>query len=41
MKAIVYQEYGTPDVLRLEEVEKPSPRDDEALIRVHAASVNS
>jgi NADPH:quinone reductase-like Zn-dependent oxidoreductase len=41
MKAIVYTEYGSPDVLHLEEVEKPVPLDDEVLIKVHAASVNA
>ncbi len=41
MRAIVYTAYGPPDVLRLEEVEKPSPGDDQVLIRVHAASVNA
>ena len=41
MKAIVCHQYGSPDVLRLEEVQKPIPKDDEALIKVHAASVNS
>jgi len=38
MKAIVYQRYGSPDVLHCEEVEKPSPGDDEALIRIRAAT---
>ena len=40
MRAIVYRDFGTPDVLRLEEVEKPAPRDDEVLVAVYAASVN-
>jgi NADPH:quinone reductase-like Zn-dependent oxidoreductase len=40
MKAIVYREYGSPDILKLEEVEKPSLKDDEVLINVQAASVN-
>ena len=39
MKAIVYTEYGTPDVLQVKEVEKPRLNDDEILIRVHAAEV--
>jgi threonine dehydrogenase-like Zn-dependent dehydrogenase len=41
MKAIVHQKYGLPDVLELKDVEKPSPKDGEVLIKVHAASVNS
>src|SRR5712692_9147716 len=40
MKAIVYRDYGSPDVLRLEEIEKPVPNDNQVLIRVRAASVN-
>jgi NADPH:quinone reductase-like Zn-dependent oxidoreductase len=40
MKAIVYRNYGQPDVLKLEEVKKPIPADDEILIRVHAVSLN-
>src|SRR5258705_11115907 len=41
MKAIVYHNHGSPDVLKLEEIERPTPGDDEVLIKVRAASVNS
>jgi len=41
MEAIVYTEYGPPDVFQSKEVEKPTPKDDEVLIEVLAASVNS
>jgi NADPH:quinone reductase-like Zn-dependent oxidoreductase len=40
MKAVVYYNYGSPDVLKCEDIEKPAPSDNEALIKVRAASVN-
>ena len=40
-QAMVYTKYGSPDVLQLKEVEKPTPKDDEVLIKVHAASLNA
>lgn len=40
MKAAVYFQYGPPDVVQIQDVEKPVPKDSEVLIRVHAASVN-
>jgi NADPH:quinone reductase-like Zn-dependent oxidoreductase len=41
MKAIVFTEYGSPDLLQLKDVPKPTPMDDELLISVHASSINS
>ncbi|MBC8442178.1 MAG: NAD(P)-dependent alcohol dehydrogenase [Deltaproteobacteria bacterium] len=41
MKAIVYHKYGSPDVLRMEDIPKPVPGDDEVLIKIYAVSINS
>src|SRR5580693_10022883 len=40
MRAVVHDTYGPPDVLRLQEVRRPVPKDDEVLIRIHATTVN-
>jgi hypothetical protein len=41
MKAIVYTQYGSPDVLQLKEVSEPEPKENQVLVRVHAASINA
>jgi len=38
MKAIVFTEYGSPDVFQLKEVEKPTPKEDEVLLKVYAVA---
>jgi hypothetical protein len=39
MRAVVYDRYGPPDVLRLEDVDRPVPKEDEVLVRIRAAAV--
>ncbi|MGH8193392.1 MAG: NAD(P)-dependent alcohol dehydrogenase [Woeseiaceae bacterium] len=40
MKAVIYCDYGLPDVLKIENIEKPVPDDDQLLVKVHAAAIN-
>jgi NADPH:quinone reductase-like Zn-dependent oxidoreductase len=41
MKAVVHEKYGTPDVLQFQEIEKPTPDENQVLVKVHAASINA
>lgn len=41
MRVVVYEEYGTPKVLKLNDIQKPRPKDDEILIKIYAATVTS
>ena len=41
MKAVLYTNYGSPDVLQIKDVDTPSPKDGEVLIKIHAASLNA